>query len=131
MSDELDKPNRILELIFPERSESITVKIIGSIERHGNATGKDARFYCNVRIWAWDDKKYNIFKMKVTPSLWWSIHEGLKFREESGMDLEIDKQLICVIGKIMTIDAIIDIKKSFIKKDGSIDFPKFFKIRFR
>lgn len=123
--------DKILELKMPEKLGSITVKIISSIQRHGKATGTDAQFYCNVRIWAFDDRTHNIFKMKITPSMWWSMHEELKLRELSGMDLEIDKQLICIVGKIVTIDALVNLKKTFVQKDGTIGATKYFKARFR
>lgn len=123
--------DKILELTMPEKLKSITVKIMSSIQRHGKASGTDAQFYCNVRIWAWDDREYNIFKMRITPSMWWSMHEELKLRELSGMDLEIDKQLICIVGKVATIDALVNLKKTFVQKDGTIGATKYFKARFR
>lgn len=114
---------------MPDKGESITVKIIGKIDK-----GKE-EFYCPVRIWAIRGHKLdNIYKMKMTKTLWNSLDSELTIREEFGEfdDLyKIDEELECIIGKIITISGISDTSRSYRNKYGDIEYPKIFKVTIR
>lgn len=99
-------------LILPDIDKEITVKIIGSIEHTG-----DKLYYCNCRIWGLkgirkinkkgiEDVKENLFRLQITKSIWVSIYNELCFTRDMAIDddaMEIDPDLNCIIGRIITI----------------------------
>lgn len=119
-----------MELVMPDKGESITVKIIGKIDSKNKED-----FYCPIRIWAIRGHKLdNIYKMKMTKTLWNSLYSELTIREEFGEfdDLyKIDEDLECIVGKIITISGISDTSRSYRNKYGDIEYPKIFKVTIR
>lgn len=98
------------KLILPGIGESITVKITGDIENTGNKL-----WYCDCKIWGLRNmirsndgsEKENKFRLQITKSIWISLYQELKIREEMLFEEcgneKIDPELECVIGKIITI----------------------------
>lgn len=137
----------MIDLIMPEKGDSITVKIIGKIEKTGKKEDS-GDFYCPVRIWAIIGHKLdNIYKMKITKTLWNSLDDELTIREEfgelGGGDIKdddesgnentykIDEDLECIMGKIMTIGGVSDTSRTYKNKYGIMEHPKMFKVTIR
>jgi len=127
---------------MPNIGENITVKIIGKVEK-----GKED-FYCPIRIWSIRGHRLdNIYRMKITKTLWNSLDNELIIREEfgefGGSDIgnddenenenlyKIDEDLECIVGKIITISGISDITRSYKNKYGVVEYPKIFKTTIR
>lgn len=148
----------VTDLIMPDKGDSITVKIIGKIEKSGkkedrkNSKMLSGDFYCPVRIWAIRGHRFdNIYKMKITKTLWNSLDNELTIREEfgelgeelGGDDIKddnesgseniykIDEDLECIVGKIMTISGIPDTSRTYKNKYGIMEPAKMFKVTIR
>jgi len=144
----------MIDLIMPEKGDSITVKIIGKIEKAGKKEDrKDSKmlsgdFYCPVRIWAiMGHKLDNIYKMKITKTLWNSLDDELTIREEfgelGGGDIKdddesgnenmykIDEDLECIVSKIITISGVPDTSRIYKNKYGIMEPAKMFKVTIR
>ncbi len=128
-----------MDLVMPEKGENITIKIIGKVEK---TKGND--FYCPVRIWAIRGHRFdNIYRMKITKTLWNSLDNELTIREEfgdfGGGDLrddnentyKIDEDLECIVGKILTISGISDTSRNYKNKYGIMEPAKMFKVNIR
>jgi|CXWL01.1.fsa_nt_gi hypothetical protein len=132
-----------MDLVMPEKGENITVKIIGKVEKT-----KGSDFYCPVRIWAIRGHRFdNIYKMKITKTLWNSLDDELIMREEfgelGGDDIrdgdesgnenpyKIDEDLECIVGKILTISGVPDTSRTFKNKYGIMEPAKMFKTNIR
>lgn len=115
----------ILHLIMPEKLKNITVKIVKAPYRVGDDV------YCDVRIFG--DLQRNTFRMKITKTLWHSLYDQLVARFELGGDADesIDKDLNCIVGKMITVYGIPDINRAYETKDGNVDSPKIFKVDIR
>jgi len=115
----------IILLKMPEKLREITIKII----KAPYIIGKDV--FCDVRIWG-DPDRY-VFRMKISKTMWNSLYQKLVDRFELGGDAgeEIDKNLECIVRKVITIYAIPDIKRAYINKQGDTDSPKIFNVEFR
>lgn len=119
-----------MELVLPNKMESITVKIYRKIEKAGD--NKDSDYF--IRVFIWGDIKKTVFRMKITKTIWRSIDDILTMRYELGGDAgdeQVDEDLQCLIGKIITITGIPDIKRMFINKEGKADSPKIFTVELR
>lgn len=119
-----------MELVLPDKAESITVKIHGKMEKAGES--KDSNYFLPVYIWG--DVKKTVFRMKITKTIWRSIDDILTMRYELGGDAgdeSVDEDLQCLIGKIITITGIPDMKRIFINKEGKADSPKIFIVDLR
>lgn len=119
-----------MELTLPDKTESITVKIYGKMEKAGES--KDSNYFLPVYIWG--DVKKTVFRMKITKTIWRSIDDILAFRYELGGDAGdeiVDEDLQCLIGKIITITGVPDMKRIFINKEGKADSPKIFIVDLR
>lgn len=135
------------DLIMPDIGDNITVKIIGKIEKAGKKEGS-GDFYCPVRIWAIIGHKLdNIYKMKITKTLWNSLDDELAIREEFGElgggdikdndesgnenSYKVDEDLECIVGKIMTISGVPDTSRIYKNKYGIMEPAKMFKVTIR
>lgn len=119
-----------MELVLPNKMESITVKIHGKMEKAGES--KDSNYFLPVYIWG--DVRKTVFRMKITKTIWRSIDDILTMRYELGGDAgdeTVDEDLQCLIGKIITITGIPDMKRMFINKEGKADSPKIFIVDLR
>lgn len=114
----------IINLKMPEKLREITVKIVKTY-----IVGKDV--FCDVRLFG--NSERNVFRMKISKTMWRSMYKGLVDRFELGGDAgeEIDENLECITGKIMTIYARPDINRAYATKDGGVDSPKIFDVDFR
>lgn len=110
---------------MPEKLRKITIKVVKAPYDVGD------NIYCDIRIFG--DIKKNIFRMNISKTLWHSLYQKLVERFELGGDAgeEIDENLECITGKIMTIYAKPDMKRAYVTKDGGIDSPKIFGVEFR
>lgn len=110
---------------MPEKLREITVKIV----KIPYIIGEDV--FCDIRIFG--DIQRNIFRMKISKTMWYSMYKSLVDRFELGGDEgeEIDENLECITGKIMTIYAKPDINRAYTTKDGGVDSPKIFNVEFR
>lgn len=116
---------RILQLIMPDKFEQISVKIMSKIERHG-----EKNYQCKVRIFG--DEDNILFKMQVTVSIIKSLWEVFEFWGLGGdTGQEMDDDLICTIGKIITITGIPDQKRVFQNKEGKWETTKIFNVEIR
>lgn len=115
----------IINFKMPEKLREITVKVVKAPCDVGE------EIYCDVRIFG--DIQRNIFRMKISKTLWHSLYQRLVERFELGGDAgeEIDENLECITGKIMTIYAKPDINRAYVTKDGGVDSPKIFDVDFR
>ena len=115
----------ILNMIMPEKLREITVKIIKAPYRIGDDV------FCDVRIFG--DLGRNTFRMKIGKTLWHSLYDELVMRFELGGDAgeEIDKNLECIVGKMITIKGIPDVNRAYINKQGKPDSPKIFVVMLR
>lgn len=121
MNDE----ERIFPLFMPDKYEQLSVKIMSKIERHG-----EKNYQCRVRIFG--DEDNILFNMKVTISIIKSLWDAFEFWSLGGdTDQEMDDDLICIIGKIITIKGVPDPKRTFQNKDGKWETAKIFKIEIR
>ncbi len=121
MNDE----ERILQLVMPDKYEQLSVKIMSKIERHGSKN-----YQCKVRIFG--DEDNILFKMQVTISIIKSLWEVFEFWGLGGdTNQEMDDDLICAIGKIITIKGIPDPKRTFQNKKGEWEMAKIFKVEIR
>lgn len=128
-------------LIMPNKYESITVKIIDSPytedklrkgEKGDKEEENEENIYCDVIIWG-DVRRDRIFKMLITKTLWHSLYRELVYRFELGGDIgeEIDSDLKCLSGRVITIRGISDFNRSFQTKSRNIDNPKIFDVKLR
>lgn len=110
---------------MPEKLREITVKVVKAPYDIGE------EIYCDVRIFG--DVQRNVFRMKISKTLWHSLYQKLVDRFELGGDSgeEIDENLECISGKIMTIYAKPDMKRAYVTKDGGVDSPKIFDVYFK
>lgn len=110
---------------MPEKLREITVKIV----KTPYIIGEDV--FCDVRLFG--DTERNVFRMKISKTMWYSMYKNLVDRFELGGDEgeEIDDNLECITRKIMTIYAKPDINRAYATKDGGIDSPKIFDVCFR
>lgn len=115
----------IINLKMPEKLREITVKVV----RAPYDVGEE--IYCDIRIFG--DVQKNMFRMKISKTLWHSLYKCLVERFELGGDAEeeIDENLECITGKIMTIYAKPDINRAYVTKDGGVDSPKIFDVYLR
>lgn len=118
-----------MELVLPDKMESITVKICGKIEKAGDK--EDSDYF--IRVFIWGDVKKTVFRMKITKTIWRSIDDILTMRYELGGDADesVDEDLQCLIGKIITVSGIPDMKRIYINKLGKPDSPKVFTVELR
>lgn len=118
----------IIPFKMPEKLREITVKIVKAPYVVGDV-GDD--ICCDVRIWGDPDR--DIFRMKISKTLWHSLYQRLVERYELGGDAgeEIDENLECIVRKVVTIKAIPDINRAYTTKEGGLDSPKIFNVEFR
>ncbi len=120
------------KLILPDIGNYITIKIIGDIENTGYKL-----YYCNCKIWGLRNtiilkdgtEKENKFRLQITKSIWISLYQELKAREELMPEGEatIDPELNCIVGRIITIKGVEAKDISF--DDGS--YGKIFQVQLR
>lgn len=117
-----------MDLIMPDKWKEITVKIVCLPYIRGEDVYVDVRIFGNPNEWT--------YRMKFGKTLWYSIYEHLQKLDSSRFSEElepscIDEQLEYLNGRIITIKGIPDSKRTFVKKDGTIESPKIFTVNFR
>ncbi len=117
-----------MDLIMPEKSKEITIRIVSAPYIAGNDV------YVNVIMWG-NPQKWT-YRMKLGKTLWFSIYKYLQEMDNSRFSEELEPSVLqesleYLNDRIITIRAVTDENVSFKTKEGKVEYGKKFIADFR